>query len=344
MSVLIPSGPAGGPRTLRSAFIVGAPRCGTTFLAKLLARHPNVCFSKPKESHFFVRGWRDVEPDRWHEEVLRRYFGELAPEHDLMVEGSPLQLRDPEAIRRLLRFDPEARFIVALRSPIDMIHSFHSRLVYLLDEDERDFEQAWARQAERVRGKRIPRRCRDAASLQYRAMASFGAQLARLYEQVDRDRVHVVLFDDVLADSARVYLELLEFLDLPDDGRRRFARRNENREFRHAWLQTWLMNPPRWVIAWLEARQRKGKPRPLWVRELRRRLKRWNTVGETRTPLRPSMSALLARELAGEVELLESLLGRDLRHWLAGDARTRSGRGPLPAATGGADATHSSSR
>lgn len=334
MSVPIPSGPAGGARPIRSAFIVGAPRCGTTFLAKLLARHPNVCFSKPKESHFFVRDWKKVDPELWHDEVLRRYFGQLAPEHDLMIEGSPLQLRDPEAVQRLLRFDPETRFIVALRSPIDMIHSFHARLVYLLDEDERDFERAWARQAERARGKRIPRRCRDAASLQYRAMASLGTQLSRLYEQVDRDQVHVVLFDDVLADSARVYLELLEFLHLPDDGRRRFARRNENREFRHALLQTWLMNPPRWVIAWLEARQRKGKPRPLWVRELRRRIKRWNTVGETRTPLRPDLSTLLAGELAGEVALLERLLGRDLRHWLADDARTRSGRSPLPLSSG----------
>ena len=125
MSVPTPSGPAGEPRSVRSAFLVGAPRCGTTFLAKLLARHPNVCFSKPKETHFFVRDALDVPPERWPETFLGRYFGALAPEHALLVEGSPLQLRDPATIRRLLRFDPETRFVVALRSPIDMIHSLH---------------------------------------------------------------------------------------------------------------------------------------------------------------------------------------------------------------------------
>ncbi len=315
MSVPISSGPAGGPRPIRSAFLVGAPRCGTTFLSKALARHPNVCFSKPKESHFFVRDWRDVPPECWREEFLRRYFAELAPDHELLIEASPLQLRDPKAINRLLQFDPETRFLVALRNPIEMIHSFHARLVYLLDEDEPDFERAWALQAARALGKRLPRRCRDAASLQYRAMASLGTQLARLIEQVGRKRIHVVVFDDVTTDPAKVYRALLEFLDLPDDGRTRFSRKNTNREFRHAWAQAWVTNPPRWVMAWLEARQRKGKPRPEWAREIRRRLKRWNTRRAKRAPLSPPVRERLRGELAGEIEKLEGLLGQDLSHW-----------------------------
>ena len=315
MSVQIARREAGGPRPVRSAFLVGAPRCGTTFLAKALARHPAVCFSKPKESHFFVRDWQEAPPTHWREEFLRRYFGHLAPAHEILVEASPLQLRDPKAIDRLLQFDPDTRFVVALRNPIEMIHSFHARLVYLLDEDEPDFERAWALQADRAQGERLPKRCRDVASLQYRAMASLGSQLERLTRQVGRERVHVVVFDDVTADPVKVYRALLEFLGLPDDGRTRFSRKNGNREFRHAWAQTWVTNPPRWVVAWLEARQRKGKPRPEWTRELRRRLKRWNTRRAKRAPLSAAMRERLRGELAGEIEKLEGLLGRDLSSW-----------------------------
>lgn len=315
MSVQIERPEAGGSRPVRSAFLVGAPRCGTTFLAKALARHASVCFSKPKETHFFVRDWQDVPPARSREEFLRRYFGRLAPEHEILMEASPLQLRDPEAIDRLLRFDPDTRFVVALRNPIEMIHSFHARLVYLLDEDEPDFERAWALQETRSRGQRLPTRCRDATSLQYRAMASLGSQLERLIRQVGRERVHVVVFDDVTADPVKVYRALLEFLGLPDDGRTRFSRKNGNREFRHAWVQTWVTNPPGWVVAWLEARQRKGKPRPEWARALRFRLKRWNTQRAKRAPLSPAMREQLRGELAGEIEKLEGLLGRDLSSW-----------------------------
>lgn len=315
MSVQLPNALESGPREIASAFLIGAPRCGTTFLAKTLAAHPNVCFSKPKETHFFVRDAPGLPPEQWGESFLRRHFAHLEAGHALIVEGSPLQLRDPDAIDRLLRFDPETRFVVALRNPIEMIHSFHARLVFLLDEDEPDFERAWSLQAARARGERIPRRCRDAASLQYRAMASLGSQLERLVARVGRARVHVVLFDDVATAPLPAYRALLAFLDLPDDGRTRFRRTNEHREFRHAWAQPWVMNPPRFVMTWLEARQRRGKPRPEWVRTLRRRLKRWNTRKSRRTPLSPSMHERLQRELDDEIGRLERLLARDLGHW-----------------------------
>lgn len=315
MSVLLPSRPGEASTTIRSAFLVGAPRCGTTFLAKLLAHHPEVAFSKPKETHFFVRDAAAVPPERWRDELLRRHFPALEPTHTLMMEGSPLQLRDPRAIDRLHRFDPGTRFVVAIRNPITMVHSFHARLVYLLDEDEVDFARAWALQAARARGERRPKRCRDLASLQYREMAALGTQLARLFEQVGRERVHVVVFDDLVADAVKAYRDLLEFLGLPDDGRTRFRVRNEHREFRFVWLQRWLMNPPRPVLAWLEARQRAGLPRPEWVRALRRRIKRWNTRPEIRAPLSPAMRATLGCELEGEITKLEDLLGRDFAHW-----------------------------
>ena len=37
----------------RFAFIVGAPRCGTTTLAQFLKNHPSVSFPAVKEPHFF---------------------------------------------------------------------------------------------------------------------------------------------------------------------------------------------------------------------------------------------------------------------------------------------------
>jgi len=325
---------------VRSAFLVGAPRCGTTFLAKTLAAHPNVCFSKPKETHFFVRDAASMPQAQWREAFLSRHFGALAPDDALIVEGSPLQLRDPVALERLLALDPETRFLVAVRNPIDMVHSFHARLVFLLDEDERDFERAWDLQAARARGERIPKRCRDVASLQYRTMASLGSQLAHLIERVGRAKVHVVVFDDVAVDPVKAYRALLEFLELPDDGRTRFSKKNENREYRHAWAQTFVMNPPRPIAAWLEARQRRGKQRPEWIRRLRRRLKRWNTQSAQREALSASMRARLASELEPEIERLEALLGRDFPGWRAGAAPP----GPPQGGAGASSSTHASPR
>lgn len=35
-------------------YIIGAPKCGSTALARYLSEHPNISFSKPKEPHLFA--------------------------------------------------------------------------------------------------------------------------------------------------------------------------------------------------------------------------------------------------------------------------------------------------
>lgn len=34
-------------------YLIGAQKSGTTTLAYLLAQHPDICLSEPKETHFF---------------------------------------------------------------------------------------------------------------------------------------------------------------------------------------------------------------------------------------------------------------------------------------------------
>jgi Sulfotransferase family len=43
----------GKPARFPDFFLVGAPRCGTTSLSRYLAANPQVCFSRPKEPHYF---------------------------------------------------------------------------------------------------------------------------------------------------------------------------------------------------------------------------------------------------------------------------------------------------
>lgn len=300
---------------MRSAFVVGAPRCGTTFLAKALAGHPQVCFSKPKETHFFVRAWPSIPREEVAREYLRRHFAHLGPQHRVIADGSPSHLYDPEVARRILAFDPEARLVVTVRNPIDMVYSYHARLLYTLDEDEADFGRAWSLQDARARGERMPKRCREPLLLQYRAVCSLGEQVERLFATAGRERCHVVVFDDLAADPLKVYRSLLEFLGLDDDGRTEFRRKNENRDFRHPWLQPYVMNPP-WPIApLLSVWERRGWRRPRAIRALRRRFKKWNTRKVARPALDPALRATLRESFAPDVERLGALLGRDLSHW-----------------------------
>src|SRR3954447_12359524 len=89
------------------AFIVGAPRCGTTFLARHLKNHPDVCFSKVKEPHFFssadLGGLADGElRSAVQSDYLDRFFPHRAG-HSLLAEGSVTYLYTPRQLEPILR-------------------------------------------------------------------------------------------------------------------------------------------------------------------------------------------------------------------------------------------------
>ncbi len=43
-----------------AAYLIGAPKCGTTALGHYLSEHPGVSFSNPKEPHFFSHDLRGL--------------------------------------------------------------------------------------------------------------------------------------------------------------------------------------------------------------------------------------------------------------------------------------------
>lgn len=296
-------------------FLVGAPRCGTTAFSKALARNPQICFSKPKEPHFFTRSHPELTEAEMKEAYLRMFFPHLNNDHWVIAEGSVSYLYSPDAIKTIMAFDPAARFIAMVRNPMDMMPSYHARLLFTLDEDVRDFARAWSLQETRRAGRQIPRRCRDPRLLQYAAIGKLGEHIDRLFQTAGRERCHVVVFDDFVRDPIQVYKDTLAFIGVDYDGRTTLPQKNQNRGFKNAWLQQFVMNPPRPLARFIEKRQMKGLDWLAYLRPLRRRIKKFNKVEEKRSPLPESLRQLLRTTFADDIERLSRLLNRDLSHW-----------------------------
>lgn len=302
-------------------FVVGAPRCGTTSFCRWLARNPQICFSQPKEPHYFARLDHDPSAAELQRDYLDRCFDHCVPGHRALGEGSVSYLYLPEAIERIRRLNPAARFVALVRDPFAMLPSYHLRMRFLLQEDEPDFAQAWALQPARARAERVPKHCLDARLLMYGEVAKLGAQVQRLFDIAGRDRSHVVVFDDLLADPLGVYRRALEFLAVDDDGQTQFERRYESRMYRYRWLQRMLFVPATRggkMIDTLQRRSRKYNPDGSKRQSLIKRVTNWNKIPASAAPLTPAMAAVVRETLRSDVELLSRLLERDLSHWLAG--------------------------
>ena len=326
--------------TSRFAFIVGAPRCGTTTLASYLKQNPQVCFSSVKEPHYFSRHeLGDLDDAALRELVeddyLQRFFDHCSDEARIAAEGSVTYLYTPDQMAPILKLWPDAKFIIAVRDPLQMLPSLHARLLVTGDETIRSFPDAWAKIGERREGRSIPRSTFDPRWLRYDEAGALGSHVQRFFDAVGRDRCHVVLFDDLSRDPQATYARMCEFIGVEPWAATDFAARRANMSFRFGWLQRLLKRPPKAMHTVLAGHQFRQREKKLGVQEssavgavlkVRKRLLRWNKVAAKRETLDPVLREEIIARMQGEVIMLSRIIDRDLSHWLGGVPEADPGR------------------
>jgi len=319
------------------ACVVGAPRCGTTTLSRWMRRRPEICFSRVKEPHFFTLVDLTAATDAQLKQAVEdgyigRYFPHCGPETKLFGEGSVSYLYAPERLLPLLKIWPDAKFIIALRDPFEVLPSVHQRLLVQGDETVQDFATAWRLQEERARGRKIPKTCIDARQLQYLEVVRFGKHVARFLDVVGRERCYISLFDDLRDDPTTAYLDLLDYLGLEDDGFRDFRAHRASQSFRFGWLQRLLKRPSALTGAALAGeafvyRLGSGPPKPpsrkfQLLMRLRSKLLDWNQKPAPREELPAELREEIRGLLRDDVLELSRLIDRNLDHWLGGIGTT----------------------
>jgi hypothetical protein len=294
--------------------LVGAPKSGTTAMVQYLDAHPDI-FMSIKEMHFFGRDLRLRAPFYRHN--LPEYLAEFQGcngQHRI-GEASVWYLFSSQAASEIRAFCPDARIIIMLREPVEMLYSLYHEFRYLGDEHLPSFKQALCAEPDRRAGHRISRRACFAQGLVYRETARYADQVKRYLEVFGRDRVHVIIYDDLAAHPSRVYHETLQFLGVeasysPGD----FKIINGNKSVRSPTLRSIIKEP---LLHSSLATVRPWLPRKLLLgmRNFGSFLWRLNTQFKKRPSLDAELRTQLRAEFAPEIERLSGLLGRDLTHW-----------------------------
>lgn len=292
-------------------FLVGAPKCGTTALHQHLARHPEIFVSAKEEmNHFATDLLRADDPWRSEERYLEAFRGAAGARR--IGDSSVFHLFSRAAARGIRAFRPDARILVSLRDPVDWLPSYHSQLVWNGDETLTELEAALEAEPARQRGLQLPAQLRFPQRLYYSQVAAFSEQLERYFDAFGRERVHVLLFDELESAPESALRALLEFLDVDPSHCENFERANPNQQVRSAAFSEFLKRPPSPVAAIVT----RALPPGLRLR-LRRALRRLNSRKAPRAPLSPALRARLCERFRPEVARLEALLGRPLPGWCA---------------------------
>jgi hypothetical protein len=285
-------------------FLVGAPKCGTTAMYAWLRRHPDLFLPERKEVNAFgsdldlVRSEGDSYLELFREAGSARRVG----------EASVFYLYSRRAAREIFEFNPEARILVMLRNPVDVMHAYHSQRLWRGSENTPDFADALAAEPERRAGRRLPPG-RFHEGLFYREVATFSQQLERYLDVFGHEQVHVIFHEDMSRDPGSIFAATCRFLGVDPGFRPTFDRVNDNKSVRSALLRDAMCNRK-------SALRTLARSVPLGLRRrAEQRLRRLNTRVEPRRPMEPELRRKLLAEFRPEVRRLSELVGRDLSHW-----------------------------
>ena len=188
-----------------NAFIIGAQKSGTSFLAALLGQHPDICVSRPKEPHFFSKyfdqGWEYytgcfTEPNSKIILDASTTYTFLKPQRNLMDPRAP-GLTAPVP-KRIFDVNPDAKFIYLLRDPVERIKSAYLHKM----------------RVDGVKNKRISLlECIENDPM-LELVSKYSDQVERYLEYFDISQFRFFLFDDVIRNTEATLKHVCDFLEI----------------------------------------------------------------------------------------------------------------------------------
>ena len=120
-------------------FLIGAMKSGTTTLHALLAQHPEISMSEPKEPCYFVDPdqLKTLWPEMWRMGFWKNESSYLAlfknkPQAIYFGESSTDYSKRPKisgVVEKIATFNPDARFVYIMRDPIERTLSHYWHMV-----------------------------------------------------------------------------------------------------------------------------------------------------------------------------------------------------------------------
>ena len=294
-------------------FLVGHPRSGTGSIDGFLKDHPDI-FMARKELHYFGSDLFYNVPARSFENYMS-YFSKSGNQH-YIGESSTWYLASECAASEIKSFSPNAKIIISLRKPVDWIYSLHSHMHYAAYEDTASFDQAIAKEEERLKGK-LPPNASPPIGVCYTTLVQYNTQIQRFWEAFGKENVLIILFDELKSNPQQTLDHILNFLKLPtsypareDSVRGSKKQRNANHVYRltrlHKWLKTGRV---RSIMFGTRPEPFRGARKLLWgIHQL-------NTTEEARKPINPTLKNTLQKSFLSEITLLEKNLDVNLSQW-----------------------------
>ena len=295
-------------QSLPNFLIIGAPKCGTTSLQYYLEQHHDVFFA-PKELHFFGEDLK-IKNHFNDIEKYKSYFSNAAQK--AKGEASVWYLYSQSAPQEIKTLVSDAKIIICLRNPVDMIYSLHGETIYNGYETESDFEKALTLEYGRKSGLNIPSSATFVQCLLYKENGLYSTHIQRWQEAFGKDNVLIMLLDDLhknALDSTNKALEFLGLNELPElnnevqNEAKDFASLGLHQKFKSA--KNWEKNLIRLLIPSKKIRER-----------FLNKIYQANIKKTVKKTMSTELRNKLTQFFVEDIKATEKLIDRNLNHWM----------------------------
>lgn len=274
-----------------------------------LKQHPGIYMPEHKEPNHFGADLHNRH-GRLTRAEYERLFAPALP-GQLVGEASTWSLYSRLAAGEIKEANPDARIVIMLRSPVDVMHSLHREMVFYRAETIRDFAAALAAEPDRLAGRRVPKGVRRVETLCYRSAVRFPEQVRRYLDTFPAEQVKLVNYDDLRSDPQAVYLDILAFLGADSAFVPSFERVNETKQPKSGLIQDLLVRPPFPLDRLIPLLRRA----PI-LHRIRGSLVAMNSRKDQRPPMDEQLRARLEADVADEVRELAQITGWNLDSWI----------------------------
>ena len=217
---------------LPNTFVAGAQKSGTTTICTLLSLHPECILSNPKEPTFFCRK-DNLDKLGIYESYFRQ--SEKITTTRCIIDGSTAYMVDPEVPARIRdTLGDDLYFIFSLRKPVDRTISAYWQMVKkgyeqrpvndVLTFESDTLDEAILEEEEKLKyavrlglvNIAVYEKRYDDPLWNYRYLRNshYRKDLARYFMLFPRDRIKVVLFEDLVTDAPKMMHQIAHFLRL----------------------------------------------------------------------------------------------------------------------------------
>lgn len=215
-----------------NTFLIGVQKAGTSTFWNWLTQHPEIYGPEVmKDYHFFTRKeWRNKGVG-----YLHKFYDDYQGE-SIVMQGGVNYYFEPEFIKHVLDYQPDGKYILILRDPVDRVWSAFQYFTKL-GQEKRTFEQALE---DERKGRNKPEDRHMYAYLEHGLYAKY---LRLILNRIPRERLLILHYHELFRDPGTNLDRTFDFLGIDPEFRvNTQVTKNKTGQVRFSWLNEMLFS------------------------------------------------------------------------------------------------------